>query len=192
MQVYTEYIALAPLRAPGTMVYGYQAGDGVPAATVEAWELSVGIDVMPRDTGVVARPEKGSDDRVAWEAYAIGQGRPRDEVVAASLADLKKTPEPAVDETGAAVVLDDPFAVPERPASDAKKADWIAYVTYFGADKAWANDRATTKADLQDYSPKRDVVPTETVVVPGPDPVGGDPVAESASAAQADATAAKE
>lgn len=185
MQEYTPYVALVPLKAPGTMVFGYQPGDGVPAATVEAWELTVGLEVLPRDTSVVARPDKDSDDRVAWEAYVIGQGRPREEVIAASLADLKKTPEPAVDEeTGAPVPLADPFAPPERPSPDAKKAEWIEYVIATGADKAWANDRATTKADLQDYEPKNVARgPAETVVTP---PVG-DTVAANASELQADA-----
>jgi hypothetical protein len=185
MEPYTEYVALTSLRAPGTMVFGYRPGDGVPAAAVEAWELTVGVDVMPRDTGVIPRPEKDSDDRAAWEAYALGQGRPADEVSAASLADLKKTPEPATDEeTGAPVALADPFGEPERPAPDAKKADWVAYVIATGADKDWASDRATTKADLQDYSPKRDVVPNEPAIV---SPSEGDSVAESATAAQTDA-----
>lgn len=175
MQPYTEYVALRPLRAPGTMVYGFQTGDGVPAATVDSWELAVGVDVLPRDTGVIARPGKDSDDRVAWEAYAIGQGRTRDEVVAASLADLKATPEPETDETGAPVTLPDPFAPPVRPEPDARKADWVEYVIATGADREWAAAKTTTKADLQDYSPSRDVVPAP------------DPVAVSASAVQADA-----
>jgi hypothetical protein len=175
MQTYTEYIALHALRAPGTLTYGYREGDGVPAGTVENWELVVGVDVMPRDTGVIARPD--GDDRAAWEAYAIGQGTSPDEARAASLAELKKTPEPAVDaETGGPVVLPDPNAAPERPAPDAKKADWVAFVVATGADEAWANDRSTTKADLQDYTPSRDVTPSV-----------GDPVAVSLSAAQAGA-----
>lgn len=176
------YVALTPLRAPGTMVFGFQPGDGVPQDTVENWELVIGVDVMPRDTGVVARPDRDSDDRAAWEAYAIGQGTPVQDARAASLTQLRKTPEPATDaDTGGPVVLADPFAAPERPAPGAKKADWIEYVIATGADKAWANDPSTTKADLQDYENKRDVVPNE--------PAPADPVATGASAAQADANA---
>lgn len=179
MQTNDEYKALVPLRAPGTMVFGFQPGDGVPAATVEAWELTVGSDVMPRDTGVVARPEK-DDERPAWEAYAIGQGLPVDEARAASLADLRKTPDP--DPEVAPEPLADPNAAPVRPEPDAKKAEWVAYVKATGADVNWADDPKTTKAELQDYSPQRDVVPgTAPTVTP---PVG-DTIAETLTDQQA-------
>jgi hypothetical protein len=40
-----------------------------------------------------------------------------------------------------------------RPADAAVKAEWVAYVVGAGADEAWANDKGTTKADLQAWKP---------------------------------------
>lgn len=176
-----EFTALTALRAPGTMVFGYQAGDGVPASVVENWELNVGTDVMPTRTGLVPRPE--DDDRSAWEAYAIGQGMSVEDARAASLAELKDTPEPEPD--AEPEKLPDPLAPPVRPEPNALKADWVAYVVAIGADRAWAEDKATTKAELQDYEPKRDFPPAETQVVPP----STDTVATEATTLQADANA---
>jgi hypothetical protein len=180
-----DFAALHPLQAPGTMVYGYRTGDPVPESVVSAWELEVGLDVRPLHTGAVRRPE--DDSREAWEAYAIGQGMSYDDAQSASLADLKKTPEPEVDsETGGPVLLDDPDAPPARPEPTAVKADWVTYVIAMGADRAWAEDRSTTKADLQDWEPKRDFPASgETQIVPP----STDTVATSATQAQADANA---
>lgn len=169
-----DYTALVPLRAPGTMVFGYRAGDGVPASVVESWDLVVGEQVSPTSTGVIARPE--DDDRRHWEAYAIGQGWTADAARAASLDDLQ-----GIEQTEGAdpEPLPDPNAPLPRPEPSALKSDWIAYVLQEGADPNWANDKATTKADLQDYSPQRDTGPTETVNTP---PVG-DTVAVAATEA---------
>lgn len=183
MPITEPFIALRALRIPGTMAWGFQPGDGVPQATVDNWGLEIGVDVMPRDTGVVPRPADDAD-RSEWEAYAIGQGMDPETARNASLSELKGIPEPDPEEPPQP--LPDPNAPPERPAPDALKADWIAYVVAMGADETWANDRSTTKADLQDYEPKRDFPPagTDTVVTP---PANGDTVAEQATDIQNDA-----
>lgn len=177
MQITYPYRALGALRAPGTMVNGYQAGDGVPAAVVDAWELNVGTDVMPIDTSVVPRPADDESERRPWEAYVIGQGTPVADAQAMSLDDLRKVKETRTAEP-------EPIATPgDRPEPDALKADWVAWAIANGADKTWANDRSTTKAELQDFTPRLDG-PTAT---PVPPVVADDPVAASASEMQADA-----
>lgn len=187
MQVTYPFVALVPLRAPGTMVYGFQRGDGVPEGTVTAWELEVGVDVAPLNTGAVPRPEDDAD-RAQWEAYAIGQGVDAEQARAASLDELRETPEPETQDNGdqaAILPLPDPTAGPVRPDADAKKAEWVTYTKEVGADATWADDRSTTKADLMDFEPKSDAVTSEPVTTP---PIG-DTVAENASELQADANA---
>lgn len=172
MQIEYPYRALAALRAPGTMVNGYQTGDGVPATVVESWELTVGADVLPIDTSVVPRPSDDEDARRPWEAYAIGQGTDIAEAQAMSLDQLRKVKEVKTAEP-------EPVKAPaDRPEPNALKADWVTWAIANGADKSWANDNATTKAALQEYHPNLLVAPTVPV---------GDRVAESASEMQADA-----
>lgn len=149
MRTQEPYVALGTIKRPGTMVNGYQRGDGVPASVVEDWELEVGQQVMPFDTSVVGRPTEDGD-RADWQAYAIGQGMDPAEAQAASLDDLIAAyPEP--DEDAEARALPVPGSMPERPDADARKADWVAYVIAMGADKEWAQAKGTTKAELQDW-----------------------------------------
>lgn len=156
MQISYPYRALKAFGPPGTAVNGYQRGDGVPQDVVDNWELEVGIDVEPTDTAVIGYPGEGAD-RKDWEAWAIGQGMPADEARAASLDDLIAAyPEPEPDADGnlpPGEPLADSTARPERPDETALKAAWIAYVTASGADKTWANEKATTKADLMAWDP---------------------------------------
>lgn len=171
MPINEPFVALRALQAPGTMVFGFQPGDPVPAGTVESWELVIGTDVRPTNTAAVPRPDD-SAGRAEWEAYAIGQGMPIPDAQAASLEDLRATPEPEPDEHGnpaEAKPLPDPDAPMERPGDDARKAEWVSYAKSLGADETWADDKATTKADLMAYEPR-----------PAPDEVG-DPLAVNAT-----------
>jgi hypothetical protein len=147
MQVQEPYVALGAIKRPGTMVNGYQRGDGVSQQVVESWDLVVGQEVAPVDTSVVGRPGEGAD-RADWQAYAIGQGMSAEDAQAASLDDLR-TAYP--DAEAEAKPLPVPGSMPVRPEPDALKAEWVAYVIAMGADKEWANAKSTTKADLQDW-----------------------------------------
>jgi hypothetical protein len=173
MQENFEYIAQRGIKAPGTMVWAYQRGDGVPTGAVENWELAVGEDgdVLPVNTGVVARPEDDAD-RTAWEAYVIGQGTSTDEARAMSLDDLRGTYDPDDDQPVRSLT---DSGSPQRPADSDKKAAWVAYVTAMGADESWANASDTTKADLMNWQNDRRIDS-------GPEPAAssGDPIAENA------------
>jgi hypothetical protein len=173
MHIQEPFVALGTIKRPGTMVNGYQRGDGVPASVVEDWDLVVGEQVIPFDTGVVGRPGDGGS-RADWQAYAVGQGMDPAEAEAASLEDLVAAyPEP--DEDAEARPLPVPGSMPERPDADARKADWVAYVIAMGADKEWANAKGTTKAELQDWDE------STGPGYPTPTPEVGDPLAVQAT-----------
>jgi hypothetical protein len=142
------YVALRPIKQPGTLLTPYHAGDGMPASAVDDWELVVGEDVMPTNTKVIPRPE-GDASRAEWEAFAIGQGWNSADAADATLTELRKIPAP--DDQTAAEPLPDPTAPPARPDESAAKSEWITYVVSQGADEEWANTRSTTKADLMAY-----------------------------------------
>jgi len=153
-----EFVAITAFGPPGSMVNGYQRGDKVDAAVVERWNLTVGEDgqVMPLRSDAVARPDDDSDDRRAWEAYAIARGWSTADARSVALDDLKDIPEPEPDADGnpaPAETLPDPTARPIRPDDGEVKAAWIAYVVGNGADEEWANAKTTTKADLQAWEP---------------------------------------
>ena len=169
MQTSDEYEALTDIPAPGTMVFAFRAGHRVPASSVENWELRVGEQVRPLNTGVIPRPEDDSDRR-AWEGYAIGQGMATEEAQAASLDDLRAA-YPETDEPAEVRDLPSPT---DRPADSDVKADWITWAVANGADETWAKDKSTTKAELMDWT-----VPDRSDS--GPDPEVGDPVALSAT-----------
>jgi hypothetical protein len=147
MQVQQPYVALGTIQRPGTMVNGYQRGDGVSQEVVDAWELVVGEQVVPFDTGVIARPTEDGT-RADWQAYAIGRGMDPADAQAASLDDLVAA---YPDDDAEVKPLPVPGSIPQRPEADARKAEWVDYVIAMGADKSWANDRSTTKAELQDW-----------------------------------------
>lgn len=167
-----DYRAQRAIQAPGTMVYAFQRGDDVPAASVENWELTVGEDgdVLPVNADVIPRPEDDAE-RAAWEAYVIGQGTDTTDARAMSLDDLRSTYD--------ADSAEQPVTVPDdgatRPADSDKKALWIDYVVASGGDPGWANADGTTKADLMNWQ-------NDKRVDSGPDPelASGDPVAEHA------------
>ena len=145
-----DFIALETIKAPGTAgMPAYFRGDGVPASTVENWSLVVGEQVMPLNTGAVARPDDDGD-RAAWEAYAIGQGMTVDEAREASLKELRSVPPP--DDQVPPEDLPNPVS-PERPDENAAKAEWVAWARANGADEDWAGAKSTTKADLIAFDP---------------------------------------
>lgn len=150
-----EYTALGPISQPGVDTYavGYRRGDAVTAAVVENWNLVVGEHVVEGDLdedgpapATMTRPGPG-DNRAAWEAWAIANGMTAEDAAAASQDDLE----------AAGPSEDGSVADPDRPADGAKKADWVAYVSNHpqatDADKMWAKDDATTKANLQAWQP---------------------------------------
>lgn len=147
-----EYTALQGIMAPNTSVFGYRRGDAVSAQVVDDWALEVGADVCEGDLDpdapvepVVPKPDPDGT-RGEWEAWALAEGMPADDVATASMDDLQGwQPE----HEPAAVAGD-----PNRPADSAKKADWAAYAESRGADSQWANDPNTTKANLQAYEPE--------------------------------------
>lgn len=165
----SDYIASRRINAPGQYVTAYQPGDGVSADVVSAWELSVPDDVQPAEGYQAPRPAETSTDRAAWEAYVTGQGTDLTEARLASLDALRglyaaPEPEPTpawqVNDGVAPVPAVQPPAdpqpdpaqvVPERPAASAPKADWVVWAVDAGADRQWASDDATTKANLMAY-----------------------------------------
>lgn len=154
--------ALRAICAPGTIVPGYQRGHEILPSVIESWELVEGEDWSAErpdpdaPAPVVPRPDEGAN-RAAWEGYAISRGMPAEKAATATQEELES-------------VEDRPPAEDDRPADSAKKADWVAYVvSRMGDDeqgKMWARDDATTKANLQAWSPGAQ---------------SGDPVAEAAS-----------
>lgn len=168
----SEYVALVPIQAPGTLVMAYRPGDPVAADVVTEWGL--GEDqVRPEADYEAPRPVEDSEDRAAWEAYVIGQGTSVEDARAASLEDLRDMYEPPAEPETPVWVLNDeketqervaaagsaatpvsapvPVSDPDRPADSAVKADWVAYVIDQGGDRAWAEDSSTTKEDLKNW-----------------------------------------
>ena len=85
----TDFIALHAINAPNSYARAYNTGDLIIADVVTAWGLSVGDDVEPAEGYKPPRPDEGSNDRAAWEAYVVGQGTTLDDARAASLTDLR-------------------------------------------------------------------------------------------------------
>jgi hypothetical protein len=146
----TDYVALKGILQPGTSVFGYQRGHAVPAEVVESWNLVLDDDVaegtrLPADgNAAVARPAEGAN-RADLESYAVATGA----------LTQKQAAEASQDDLEAVATAEDQPAAeqPVRPADSAAKADWVAYALAQGADPQWANDSATTKANLQAYEP---------------------------------------
>lgn len=115
----TKYTALRDIKPdPLGYAYSHRIGDDVEPSVVENLKLRVGVDVAVADATVIPRPDDDAD-RLAWEAYAIGQGMPVAEAQNASHADLVKTyPE--------GPVPTDRMALP--PARNASTEDWVKYV----------------------------------------------------------------
>jgi hypothetical protein len=134
------YVALRPIKQPGTLLTAYRDGDGLPANAVDEWDLIVGEDVMPVRDDVIGRPDDDAD-RARWEAFAIGQGWSPEDAREASMADLRAVPER--DPELPARRLDEPQPAPDRPAESAVKAEWVE----------WAVANGTTKAELQEFQP---------------------------------------
>lgn len=156
MKLPGDYTALERIGTPGNpWVTGYQPGDDVPAGAVENWALEVGKQVALNETYQPPRPAEDSDNRATWEAYVIGQGTDLDAARAASLDDLRGLYEAPAEPAPQPVIVPDDVqpAGTERPADGALKAAWVEYVVTAGADEQWANDPATTKADLVAWSP---------------------------------------
>jgi hypothetical protein len=152
-----EFTALETIYAPDTAVAGYQRGHEVPAAVVDAWQLTVGTQVCEGDLDpdapagpAMTRPGPEAN-RATWETWAVVNGMSAEDAATAGQDDLEAV---------------EPEAATDRPADSAKKADWAAYVVSQGADEDWANASGRTKADLQSWEPEV-----------------GDPVAVSASEA---------
>lgn len=144
------YVALRPIRQPGTLLTPYRDGDGLPANAVTEWGLVVGEDVAPVRDDVIPKPDDDAD-RAEWEAFAIGQGWTYADARDASMKDLRGIPER--DPEQPARRLDEPAAAPERPAESDVKAEWVRWATANGADETWATDKGTTKAELMEWQP---------------------------------------
>lgn len=152
----TDYVALTTIYAPGTSVAGYQRGHAVPADVVENWDLAVGTDVaegaaLPENEDGTPMQRPGPEaTRATWERWAVANGMSEHDAATAAQGALEKveSKKPAGPEATTS-----PDEVPGRPADSAPKADWIGYVVGAGGDKRWANDSATTKANLQAWEP---------------------------------------
>jgi hypothetical protein len=174
----SDYIARQPINAPNSYARAYNPGDPVTAQVVAEWGLAVGTQVEPDGDYTAPRPAEDSDDRAAWETYVVGKGTSLADARAASLDDLRglyepdPQPEPpahdlpanaaaeGVDGTGwqnATPVGPDNIPGPDnttaRPAESAKKDVWVTWVVEQGADRGWAHDPETTKADLIAWAP---------------------------------------
>lgn len=160
----TDYVALGPIYAPGTSVAGYQRGHAVPASVVEAWELTVGDGPdaqvaegsdLPAHGGLSPMDRPGPEaNRSTWEKWAVVNGMSAEDAAAAAQEALEKIEAKKADAEAFETIEEwdrpDPA---ERPADSAPKADWIRYVIDSGGDRQWANDSATTKANLQAWQP---------------------------------------
>jgi hypothetical protein len=145
------YIAIAPLRPPGSLVAGYQPGDEVTEQVKTDWDLDDtqvrwvdadedGRPIVPADVAVpVVRPGPEAN-RATWEAYAVSNGMSEQDAADASMDDLQASGPDQGEQ-----------ADPNRPADSALKADWLAYVKGQGADADWAD--TATKADLMAWQP---------------------------------------
>lgn len=160
-----EYVALIDIPVPGTSVFGYRRGHAVPEPVVQNWELAVGEQVaegtqLPEGESDAAMGRPGPEaTRATWEKWATANGMSQEDAAVAAQEALEKveaksveaeTPEPA-----------EVQPAPERPADSAAKAEWVKFVVDSGGDSQWANDSATTKANLQAWEP----APGDTVAV---------------------------
>jgi hypothetical protein len=172
MRPIPAYIASTVVMVNG--VRAFNAGDDVPADAVENLGLVVGRDVMPAGRDIVARPTSGKAKRADWEAYWLGQGLTQDEVdgmtrdeMAQREPEIEVSDEPpppfvvaepahplpdvvaeqATEQTAANAKLEQV----ERPGSDGKKADWVAYAVARGMDRAVAEDSTIAQLSEFDY-----------------------------------------
>jgi hypothetical protein len=157
MNAYTALMSFGP---PGSLIYGYHRGDPVDAGVVENWGLTVGEEVvagdLPADAlpgAVMGKPDETAT-RVDWERYAVANGMSEDDASTVAIEDLQ-----AVEPDEPEVVEQAPAGT-ERPADSDPKSDWVAYVVANGAeaDKTWATQSSTTKANLQDWEPAGDPI----------------------------------
>lgn len=154
-----DYVALIDIPVPGTSVFGYRRGHAVPESVVQNWELAVGEQVaegtqLPEDDesgATMGRPGPEAT-RATWEKWAVANGMSQEDAAVAAQEALEKVEakkadaEPSVPDDAAPVA-------PERPADSAAKAEWVKFVVDSGGDPQWANDSATTKANLQAWEP---------------------------------------
>ncbi|MFD6565388.1 hypothetical protein [Micromonospora profundi] len=163
-----EYVAQSPIFVNG--VRAYNPGDDVPSSAVENLGLKVGADVRPAHAGVIERPAKNGL-RSEWEAYWLGQGLPqadidgmtRDELAAKEpeviAADpdpsqaVHVNPNPAPDAVAeqATEQTSGPVAVVERPAANARKADWVEYAAFRGMSRDVAEESTIPQLADADY-----------------------------------------
>lgn len=175
----SDFIALHRINMPGSYAGAYNTGDPVSAVVVTEWDLQVGVDVDPADDYKPARPAEDSNDRALWESYVVGKGTDLDEARAASLDELRgmyepdPEPDPPAHDLPASVApegvdgtgvqhptpvgdnVPSPQEADDRPALNARKADWVDYVVAHGADP----DRAemATKDQLTAWEPGQDL-----------------------------------
>lgn len=165
------YTALTSIGPPGSMVFGYRRGDEVAADVVDTWGLVVGEHVTtdpidPTSETVTPPPVPGPEDTVStWQGFAVSRGMDPADADAADIEELQAYAEDNQPAEGEAATV-------ARPADGAVKSAWVDYVVAAGGDESWARDGATTKADLQGWSP------LHAKTTDGP---AGDPVAMSAT-----------
>lgn len=115
----TKYTALHDIKPnPLGYAYSHRTGDDVEPSVVENLKLRVGVDVAVADATVIPRPDD-DDDRLAWEAYAIGQGMPVEEA-------QKSERDELIMQYPAEEPREDMMALP--PARNASTEDWVKYV----------------------------------------------------------------
>lgn len=113
------------------------------------------------------RPDARSGTAKDWATYAVALGLEATQASTLSLTQLQEwveaheealgegvaAPVPAVDATSPDAVVPDSVSGPpdvEKPAANAKVADWRTYVIALGMDPDQAKD--ATKSDCQDYA----------------------------------------
>jgi hypothetical protein len=166
------YVTLAPVGPPGSLIYGYQAGEVIADEVVENWQLDetqvkhvepgAENEAVPAEPTAVEPVRPGPEaNRAEMEAYAVAIGAmSAEEAADASQDDLWAVESDSTDEPAP--------ETSDRPTDSALKAEWVEYVVRAGADEPWARDKATTKDDLMAWQP-----------------AAGDTVAVSASERQA-------
>lgn len=170
-----EFTAQTTIHNPGTGVRSFNAGDDVPASTVENWQLVVGVHVLPANVDVVPRPA-GNARRADWEAYWIGQGLTREEVDDMSVKDMAdrepvfevQDPDtgpvdnanlPAVNMTAnpdgdvvAAQATEQTNVEPlPEPGPKALKDEWVAYAIARGMPETAARESTVKQLADTDY-----------------------------------------
>lgn len=165
MRTPAAYIAQQPIAVNG--VRAYNAGDDVPASAVDNLDLTVGVEVLPARPDIVERPT-GNAKRVDWEAYWLGQGMTQTDIDGMTRDELAaKEPEvivPDVDPNAAVHLVENPTPdlvaaqateptrdAVERPAQNARKADWVEYAVYRGMPRETAEESTIPQLVEADY-----------------------------------------